>query len=434
MIPRTFSVTPNVTLSHIQTHRFKTGVLSFTLPLPLTRENWCLNSLLSGVLRQGTESYPTISALNKRLDQLYAACLDLRCQALGNNLTLSLTAELLDDEYAPMGAHILEGVLDLVQELLYSPKLENGLFRSRAVEQEIRFATDAIRGEINNTRAYSVIRLSELMHRNDPNHLTLKEMESSISSITPQTLTDFYRQEILTAPLRIFYVGSADSQLLVSLLKRRFDRPAAKGYVPLPPIAEQSAGFLEKKETMPVSQGKLAMGFRTGVCLTKENDRTPVMLVLNEIFGGSPASKLFLNLREKMNLCYYCSSAYQRYNGILSVSSGIDSNHVTLVKDAVLSQLREIQEGHVSDWELAAAQSSLENYCRSMTDNPLELQAFYGSREFFGIDDTTDSYCRALREVTKEQVVELSRQIFLDTVFFIEGEKNLCKEVTDDEE
>ena len=421
MLPTTKILSSGLTLSHMETHKFKTGILTFTIPFPLTRENLVYSALLPGVLRQGTESYPTMAALNRRLDELYAACIDIRGRQLGKNLILTLSAELLDDEYAPEGANILEGVLHLIREILYCPKLEDEVFPTKAIEQEIRFTTDSIRGEINNTRGYSIIRLSELMHRDDSDFLTLRELESLVEKVDPLSLTRFYRDVVLPAPIQVFYVGGMEQDRVTELIGRIFPPSARISYDPVFPVAQKATKITELTEKMPVSQGKLAMGFRTGICMTSKNDHTATMLVFNEIFGGSPMSKLFMNVREKMNLCYYCSSAYNRYSGILSVSSGIESKNVEVVKSAVIKQLEEIQQGDISETEFEAAKKSLENYCRTMDDNPAELQAFYSSRTFFGIDDTIGDYRRRLANVTLEEVVAAAKEIQLDTVYFIEG-------------
>ena len=421
MLPTNRSISSGLTLSHIETHKFKTGILTLTIPFPLTRENLIYSALLPGVLRQGTEKHPTIAALNRRLDELYATCIEIRGRRLGKNLTLTVSAELLDDEYAPEGANILEGVLQLIHEILYCPKLEDGVFSKKAVEQEIRFTTDSIRGEINNTRGYSIIRLSELMHRDDPDFLTLKELEASVSRVDPLSLTRFYRDVVLPAPIQAFYVGGMEPDRVADLIGRIFPPAPHVSYEPVFPVVRKVSEITELTEKMPVSQGKLAMGFRTGICMTAENDRTATMLLFNEIFGGSPISKLFMNVREKMNLCYYCSSAYNRYSGTLSVSSGIDSKNLDVVKSAIMEQLEEIQKGNISLSEFEAAKKSLENYCRTMDDNPAELQAFYDSRAFFGIDDTVDAYRRRLTSVTLEEVVAVAKEIRLDTVYFIEG-------------
>ena len=170
------------------------------------------------------------------------------------------------------------------------------------------------------------------------------------------------------------------------------------------------------------------MGFRTGVTVGTENDLYYTALLLNEIFGGSPASKLFLNVRERMSLCYYCSSSYNQYNGILSVSAGIESSNRDVAEKAILGQLEDIRAGKISDVEFRAAKTSLENAYRQIYDNPFELQSFYGNRQLFGITETIEHCRQKLNAVTKDAVVELAKKVIHDTVFFIEGTKNGAKE------
>ena len=172
---------------------------------------------------------------------------------------------------------------------------------------------------------------------------------------------------------------------------------------------------------MPVSQGKLSLGFRTGVCSDSGTKDVYVAMMLNELFGASPASKLFLNVREKMSLCYYCSSSYHRYSGILTVNCGIESKNRALAEEAILAELNELAKGNISEIEFHAARKSLENSYRQIYDNPFELQAFYGTRELFGISETIEECRLSLLEVTAEEVAALAKKIIYDTSFFVEG-------------
>ena len=176
------------------------------------------------------------------------------------------------------------------------------------------------------------------------------------------------------------------------------------------------------------------MGFRTGVCASGENDDCYVAMVLNELFGGSPASKLFMNVREKMNLCYYCSSSYNRYTGNLSVSSGIEVSRRAVAEKAILEQWEALRRGEISDTEFHAAKTSLRNAYRQIYDNPFELQSFYGNRALFGLTDDIETASEKMERVTKEEVVSLAKRVVCDTVFFVEGTKaSVVGEEEDDE-
>ena len=163
------------------------------------------------------------------------------------------------------------------------------------------------------------------------------------------------------------------------------------------------------------------MGFRTGVITEPSRDDCYIAMVFNEVFGGSPASKLFMNVREKMSLCYYCSSSYSQYTGVITVSSGIEVSKREIAEQAILAQLQDIQQGNISETELHAARISLENAYRQIYDNPFDLQTFYGTRSLFGIPGDIDECRKKIASVTKEQIVALAQAVTCDTVFFIKG-------------
>lgn len=108
------------------------------------------------------------------------------------------------------------------------------------------------------------------------------------------------------------------------------------------------------EEAMDVSQGKLALGFRTGGITCWEEDY-PALVMCNAVFGATPLSKLFLNVREKLSLCYYASSLYHRQKRLITVSSGIEFADYRRAYDEILRQLEAVQKGELEDWELTGA-------------------------------------------------------------------------------
>ncbi len=422
MTPQMLKVTEAMSLTAIQTDRFKTGVLTFTLLSPLSPKNTALHILLAGMMRRGTQKYPSISLINRHLDELYATDVEIRSAKLGKNLLLTLTAEMLDPRYIPSDDDILDGVIETVAELLLRPLLKNGRFDENTVRQEIRHAIDALDAEINNTRTYAITRCHEQMYRNDPEYPTVAALRQQLEAADSYMLYEHYRSLLSSSAIDVFYVGSTAPKEVASKLSRVFaDLPTAVPFVPIPLSAATSCEKTEKTERMPVSQGKLAMGFRTGICAKADGCAHDHALLLNEIFGGSAASKLFLNVREKMSLCYYCSSSYSIYTGDMIVSSGIEVKNRAVAEQAIHEQMDAIRCGSISDAELLAAKKSLTNCYRQLHDNPLDLQAFYSARRLFGITETIESACERLMAVRLEDIVALANRTVCDTVFFVEG-------------
>ena len=170
---------------------------------------------------------------------------------------------------------------------------------------------------------------------------------------------------------------------------------------------------------MPVNQGKLTMGFRTGAYTAKKNGY--IFTVFNEIFGGSPTSKLFENVREKMSLCYYCSSAPEAQKGLLIVSSGIEVDKREVAEAAIFDQLEAVKAGDFNEAELANARLGIINTYRALSDSARGLESWYLGRILANDSGTPDSVIADIEGVTREQIIAAANKATLDTVYFLNG-------------
>lgn len=434
MTPLRFKVADNIELSAITTDKFKSELLTLSIDLPLTKKNIAYNMLLTSVLKRGTKSYPSITALNRRLDELYSSSLDIKSSRLGKNLTLTFSADMLDRRYVPDGADVMGGVLDIMAESIISPNMTNGLFPITVVEQEKKFLIESLDSIVNNTRGYASTRLSEIMFKNDTEFPTIEELKNITFTVSNKTLTEFFKNIRSFSPLRAFYVGNTAPETIAKEINSRLSPWVIKNNTnPVLPYAEPTGEFTSVTEKLPVSQGKLAMGFKTDVCISENDDKQYAAIVLNEIFGGAASSKLFMNVREKMSLCYYCSSSYDRYTGTMTVSSGIENKNRKIAENAILSELKDIKNGKISNTELDAAKKSLLNGYNQIEDNPYDLQSYFSNREFFGFTENIERAKRKISDVTVSDISGIAQNIICDSIFFVEGiaekyEEEYCDE------
>ena len=148
------------------------------------------------------------------------------------------------------------------------------------------------------------------------------------------------------------------------------------------------------------------------------------MLVLNEIYGASPVSKLFMNVRERLGLCYYCSSRYDVHKGCLYVSSGIEKSDFAKAEKEIKKQLGDIQKGKISDAEFSAAVKSLTNVYTETTDAASAIERFYMLRDEYSVKDTIEEAKSNINRVTVEDVVRVAGNLKLDTVYFLCGKED----------
>lgn len=419
MTPIKTDLWDSVSLTSIKTDKFKTGMISFSLAMPLSAKHTAYGLLLSGVMRRGSEDYPSMALLNRRLDELYATSIEIKNARFGKNEVFLLSAEILDNAFISDGIDVLDGTAEVVSQLLLHPLTEGNGFGKNAVEREKITVCDAIRAEINSPKAYASNRCAELMHSADGDFATVKQMLEIIEGADEVSLYAHYKHLIENARLEVFYIGSEEHEYVADIIKRHFSEFGGKQTSLNPVKAEAPTDLTEVTEPFDASQGKLCMGFRIGVCAGSEEYFAAVLF--NEIFGGSPASKLFMNVRERLGLCYYCASSYDAYLGNITVSSGIDVSDFDITRSEILAQLNAIKTGEISDAELDAAKKSIAHWYRQMYDYPFELFAFYSTRRMFGIDASPEEYLKKFEAVTKEQIIKVSQNVELNAVYFLRG-------------
>ena len=409
-----------VYLTCLPARKFKTSLLSAQFVTPLRRETASAYALLPAVLRRGTVSCPDMGSLSARLDQLYGARIEYTVRKKGENQCVGFVASLIDDSFAPSGEKLLEPVADLLGELICDPVTERGRFVPAYFESEKTNLLDAIRSIINDKREYADSRLLQTMCADEPYGVPRLGDEAGAERIQPKRLYALYQELIATARLEIFYSGSAPRERVehamlsaLSALPRDQVRDIAL-FQPHPPRPE----VLRVEEALDVTQGKLGMGFACG------SDDYAAMMLGNTLFGGSSNSKLFLNVREKLSLCYYASSLYHRQKRVITVSSGIEFADFQRAYDEILAQLEAVKNGDLEDWELEGARSTLLNAYASMDDSQGKLENFYLGQAATGQSETPEELAEQVRQVTEERVRAAMETVRLDTVYFLRGEES----------
>lgn len=408
-----------VYLTYLPAQKFKTSLLSAQFVTPLREETASAYALLPSVLRRGTVSCPDMGSLSARLDELYGARIETTVRKKGENQCVGFVASLIDDSFAPGGEKLLEPVAELLGELICDPVTERGRFVPSYFESEKTNLLDAIRSLVNDKRDYADSRLLREMCAGEPYGIPRLGGEAGAESVQPKQLYALYQELISTARLELIYSGSApqrrvEQALLSALaaLPREQVRDIAL-YRPHPARQE----VLRVEESLDVTQGKLGMGFACG------SDDYAAMMVGNTLFGGSSNSKLFMNVREKLSLCYYASSLYHRQKRLITVSSGIEFQNFQRAYDEILAQLEAVKNGKLEDWEMEGAQSTLLNAYASMEDSQGKLENFYLGQAATGQSETPEELADQVREVTGERVRRAMETVRLDTVYFLRGEE-----------
>ncbi len=410
-------------LTFVPQTKFKTNFFQVCFVLDLDREYTTKLNLLGGVLLRASKNYPGIAQINNRLDYLYDMTVSTHCFKRGERLIYSYECDFIRDAFLPDGEeNLLHEAVGMFREIVFNPYIVDGGFDGKILESEKVDLANAIKSVINYKNTYVREKCIERLCEGERFSISDQGNLEDIDGITPKQLYDFYNWFIRNARVEIFFSGEADEEYLCSAFGEIFSdicgrnpQELCETYV----TGNVKPSVLEVCEEMDVNQGKLALGFRTGVKVTDED--SAAMALLGEIYGGSPMSKLFMNVREKMSLCYYCRTSIDAYKGIMLVLSGIECENKEKALSAILKELSDVQQGKISEDEFDAAKLSLINSYKTLDDSPSAMGLWFTSRILSGSFLTPSDIIEMLEKTTVSQVVEVSKKIKLDTVYFLKG-------------
>ncbi len=415
------------TLHHIPSEDFKTARLTFLSIRPADAVESPLATLLYGVMRRGSEGYPRLALLNRRLDELYGTTFTIRNYLHGDSHVISFTAEMLEDAYilpTDGDMDILDGVLEMLADMILRPLRDaDGLLRRQAVEAEKQSLIDSLHALPNDTRAYAATRFRSIMCPDEPYGLSIGGTPASVAAVTAAELTAHHDRQLAAAACEIFYVGRASVERVTALWDKHFgawDPSPAPCAVTLPhpvPTVPQTV-----EESRPVSQGKLCMGFSCGdPAATHDPVSVAALMVCNEVLGVMQSSLLFRHVREALGLCYYCESALDLTKGILWVASGIRSDRREEAEAAIRAQLTALQAGQVDPADIELAKISLLNSYRQLGDSQAAMESYVTRQILGGTVITPDEQVSAIAAVTSADVFAAARRFHPDTTYFLRG-------------
>ncbi len=416
-----------VRLTAVKAERFKVGCLSLTMLAPHNKKTAAMNAVLPYVLRRGTARFPDMQALASALDDLYGARIEPAIRKRGEVAAVGFCADFPDGAFLPGRADILSQVAFLMGEVLLSPATRGGLLRGDYVLSERQNLIDDINAEINDKRAYASLKLVETMFRGESYGVSKLGTLGDAGKISAQSLTAYYRELIASAPMEIFYCGPEEPERVLRAMREALAALPRVGEHAMPGTLVKTgfAGAKEKivRETMDVTQGRLVMGFR--LQKTMENPDYAAMTVFNALFGGSPTSRLFLNVRERLALCYYVSSHLDRHKGALFVSAGIDFDKFDEARGEIIGELRSIADGSIEPWELEAAKRGATGAILSALDDPMGLEEMYLDRAILSYRARPEELAALCDLVTAEDVAAVAADAVLTHTYFLTaGEKD----------
>lgn len=234
----------------------------------------------------------------------------------------------------------------------------------------------------------------------------------SVNKISRREIIEFYRNYCVGSNVVISVCGDIDPHKTYRLISSRF-----KGIKKKSPPGINEAGLakiaerIEIKEKMDKEQAVVMIGFRSvGI---NHLDRYPLQ-ILSSIFSGG-AGRLYANIRQKKGLAYTLGTF-----GMTGIDTGsfifyaaTAPENVDEVKDEIIAQIGQVNEGALSEEEIDSAKKSLisKHQIGLQTAGAFALKTALD--ELYGLDfDNYLDYPGDIGKVSKEEIIQVANKYF----------------------
>ncbi len=411
-----------INFTYIPQDKFKTTLISFSMITPLSKEDAPKNAILSGLLTHSCKKLPLLSDVSIKLEELYGSSIYSSNSRLGESQVITITAKGLNSKFAYENSNNILELSELLCEMIFEPDLDGEMFKNENINQEKRELIESINSEMNDKKLYSRKRCIEVMCENEKFGIDPQGSIEAVKLLDSENVYKAWKKLLSSSIIEIMVIGLAAYEPIISEFKRRFSNIERKNIVSFKTeIIKKAENIKTIKEARDVTQCKLVMGLRTEI--SEPDEDVYAMIVMNTLFGGSAQSKLFLNVREKLSLCYYCSSKYNKHKGIMLIESGVESKNTEKAKEEILSQLKEIKIGNFTDAELEETKLYLSQAIKATKDSLTSLSDWYIAQVFSEEKESPDEVIKKINEVSREKVIGVANKITLDTVYLLHGKE-----------
>lgn len=411
-----------VYLTLIEAKKFKRCRITLQFVMPGVRSAATAAALLPMVMTRGYADCPDVTELSIKLAKLYGAALNAYTATSGGNRIISFSITGIKDEYAIEGESLTKEYLDILLGTVFNPKVKDGGFDEQDLKIEKEKLKEMILSEINDKRGYCLRQARRKFFGDSPAGIERYGYLDEVDRITPQALYDEYQNMLKTAKLEVVVLG-ANGETVKNAVCEKISQTERKpehlnGVLAMP--HRQTEEFAEPVNAV---QGKLCMVFTTGENISAED--LSKMRMATALFGGTPTSRLFMNVREKQSLCYYCAAGFVYTTGTLTVDSGVEHSNAQKTKNAVLAELDKLKNAEITDEEIEDTRKSIQNSLLSVGDSISGLESWYLSEISRGTDFTPDEVSRQLDAVTAQDIKDMLSKFSLSVVYILtqEGEK-----------
>jgi zinc protease len=239
--------------------------------------------------------------------------------------------------------------------------------------------------------------------------------DAAINAASPDALKKFHDGNYVPNNAILAIAGDITAAQAEAMVNKYFGawQKRAVQKPPLPPVPPLGA----KKVYLVNRPGSVQANLFFGGLTIKRNDPDyPSLAVTNRIFGGGPAARLFIDLREEKSLTYgaYSYTNAEIYPGPIVGFAQVRNAVTDDAMKALVDNIERIDNEPVGEGELNDAQHAIVGSFALSLEQPQQLLNFWLTQDYYGLPlNYWDNYPKQIDAVTP-QMVQATAKKYLD--------------------
>lgn len=289
--------------------------------------------------------------------------------------------------------------------------MNNSLFDAAAMERERGVILEELNMYLDTPVRYIYDLMMNLLFSDSTLGRDILGTRESLQQMRRADLLNYIKRYYQPQRMVVSIAGRVDHNRAVKQVEKYFGQWRRVGQPKFKKVVGGQKGpkiLIHHKKT---DQVHLALAVRA---LPYNHKQIPVLTLLDTILGGGMSSRLFLNIREKLGLCYYINSNAEQFEdtGLFAVTAGLNTEKIELAIRSIWSELQETVNHQVKATELAEAKEYLRGGVSLESDNTDTMAIWYGTQAMFGREvKTPEQKIRELLGVKESDIMKLAKQL-----------------------
>lgn len=242
--------------------------------------------------------------------------------------------------------------------------------------------------------------------------------EEVIKNLTPKDLVSFFYNNYRPNNTHIILTGNLDLETAQREVQRYLQRWQKREMRPAQPLSPEPNKKKIRVCFIDNPEAKEATLYLGNVVIPATNPDIFPLLVMNQVLGGTPNSRLFLNLRESKEYAYQAFSQIEYYKNcsVFFINAKLRPEVVEASIQEILNEIRSIANQKASTFEIEQAKSYIISNFPLQIESLADLTSRVAENKALNLgDDHWKRYYENIMLVTSDKVFELSRRIHLLT-------------------